>query len=67
MKILNLGPSDRVGVMVTYNVNRFEVYHADGWMMTAASSKADLVSQLSQNGLQGAKLDSAAQRKYLTA
>ena len=50
---------------MTFNVNRFEVYHAAGWLMTAAYSKADLKAQLAQNSITGAKFDSVAQRKYL--
>jgi len=67
MKYLNLTATDRLNCAVTYNVNRFEVYHAQGWLMTAASDKADLVAQLAQNGITGARFDSAAQRKYLKA
>lgn len=65
LKPLNLDPADRVGCSVTYNVNRFEVYHADGWLMTEAQTKADLKAQLAQNGITGAVFDGAAQRKYL--
>lgn len=64
-KTLNLTTADRTGCTVTYNVNRFEVYAAAGWLMTAASSKADLKQQLADNGIVGARFDSAAQRKYL--
>jgi hypothetical protein len=65
MKTLNLNESDRIGCVVTYNVNRFEVYHKDGWMITAAYDKGDLKYQLSQNAIAGATFDSAAQSKYL--
>ena len=67
MKKLNLTPADCTNCTVTFNINRFEVYHANGWMITAAQTKADLKSQLSENGIVGAKFDSAAQRKYLAA
>ena len=67
MKKLNLTPADCTNCTVTFNINRFEVYHANGWMMTAAQTKADLKSQLVENGITGAKFDSAAQRKYLAA
>jgi hypothetical protein len=65
-KPLNLTPADRTGCTVTYNVNRFEVFHADGWMMTAASSKADLKEQLATNQLV-ASFDDMAATKYLGA
>ena len=65
MKLLNLTQSDRSGCSVTYNVNRFEVYHAHGWLLTAANNKADLKAQLAANGIFGAKFDGAAQRKYM--
>ena len=65
LRPLNLSDEDRVGCTVTYNVNRFEVYHADGWMMTAAQTKTDLNSQLWQNGLLNAKFDAIASCKYL--
>ena len=65
-KLLNLEPADRINCLVTYNVNRFEVYHADGHMLTAANTKADLQAQLAANGIKAA-FDGAAQRKYLGA
>ena len=67
MKTLNLTIADRTNCTVTFNLNRFEVYHANGWMLTAAQTKADLKAQLVENGIIGAKFDSAAQRKYLAA
>jgi len=67
MTTLNLTPIDRVNCIVTFNVHRFEVYHACGWLMTAAQTKADLKAQLAENGITNAKFDSAAQRKYLAA
>ena len=65
-KLLNLEAADRANCHVTYNVNRFEVYHADGHLLTAASTKADLQAQLADNGIK-AVFDGAAQRKYLEA
>jgi hypothetical protein len=67
MKTLNIAPVDRVNCTVTYNVNRFEVYHASGWMMTSAQTKSDLKAQLVDNGIVNPKFDSVAQRKYLSA
>ena len=67
MTTLSLTTADRTNCTVTFNINRFEVYHANGWMMTAAQTKADLKAQLAENGITGAKFDSAAQRKYLAA
>jgi hypothetical protein len=64
-KPLNITEQDRVNCVVTFNVNRFEVYHANGWLMTAASTKASLKEQLAQNGIKNAKFDSVATRKYL--
>ena len=63
-KLLNLEAADRINCAVTYNVNRFEVYHANGYLLTAASTKADLKAQLAANGIK-AIFDGAAQRKYL--
>lgn len=65
IKTLNLSPADRIGCVVTFNVNRFEVYHANGWLMTAALNKADLKAQLKQNGISGARFDAGAVRKYM--
>jgi hypothetical protein len=67
MKRLNLQPSQRERCTVTYNINRFEVYLADGCFVTAASTKADLKVQLAQNGINGAMFDRSAQRKYLAS
>lgn len=61
-KPLNITDEDRQGVQVTFNVNRFEVYHAAGWLMTAADTWPDLVAQLEQNRITGALVDAAAQR-----
>jgi hypothetical protein len=67
MRTLNLTPADCTNCTVTFNINQFEVYHASGWMMTAAQTKADLKAQLAENGITNAKFDSAAQRQYLAA
>lgn len=64
-KPLNITDADRIGIKVTYNVNRFEVYHAAGWMMTAAQTKADLKAQLAQNSIKDAMFDGIATRMYL--
>ena len=64
-KPLNLTDLERLDVLVTYNLNHFEVYHASGWLMASASNKEELRSLLTQNQIIGAKFDSAAQRKYL--
>jgi hypothetical protein len=68
-KTLNLTDVDRKNARVTYNVNRFEVYHADGYMLTAAVDKVDLKAQLAANGFDPATtvLDAAAMRKYMAA
>jgi hypothetical protein len=65
MKTLSLSAADRVNCSITFNVNRFEVYHSSGWLMTAAHDKADLKEQLAANGIKGARFDSSAQRRYL--
>jgi hypothetical protein len=65
MKHLVLTPADRLNCKVTFNVNRFEVYHAAGWLLTAASDKADLKAQLAANGIKGALFDGSAQRRYM--
>ena len=63
MKLLNLTPADRVNCSVIYNVNRFEVYHADGWMMTAAQTAGDLNKQLLDNGIASVKYDRVSASK----
>ena len=63
MKLLNLTPADRVNCSVIYNVNRFEVYHADGWMMTAAQTAGDLNKQLRDNGIASVKYDRVSASK----
>ncbi len=65
LKPLNLSVEDRLGCTVTFNVNRFEVYHSTGWMMTAAQTRTDLAEQLIQNKITNAKFDSLASSKYL--
>jgi hypothetical protein len=64
-KPLNLTEQDRIGCKITFNVNRFEVYHANGWLMTAASSKTSLKEQLVQNKIKNAVFDGIATRKYI--
>lgn len=64
-KLLNLEPEQRLGCRVTFNVNRFEVYAAAGWLMTCAKDVPDLKAQLSENSIVGAMFDAIAQRKYL--
>lgn len=63
MKLLNLTPADRINCFVIYNVNRFEVYHAEGWMMTAAQTAGDLNKQLLDNGIESVKYDRVATSK----
>lgn len=64
-KDMNLTQSDKIDTKVTYNVNRYEVYHKDGWFMTAAINKHDLQNQIFLNGLINPKFDSIAAQKYL--
>lgn len=66
-KLLNITDAERQGVTVTFNVNRYEVYAAAGWMMTAANSKSSLKQQLLENGIVNAKFDAIATRAYLAA
>jgi hypothetical protein len=63
LKPLNLTNKQR-DVVVTYNVNRYEVYTKCGVFLTAASSKEALKEQLKTNSMK-ATFDSIAQRKYL--
>ena len=65
MKTLSLTDTDRLNCSITFNVNRFEVYHASGWLMLSAYDKANLKEQLSANGIKGALFDGIAQRFYL--
>lgn len=65
MKPLNLTDDDRTGVAITYNVNRFEVYHRNGWLMFAAWDKRELKTLLAANRITGAMCDAIAQRKWL--
>lgn len=64
-KPLNLTDDERKGCLVTYNLNRFEVYAADGTFLTGADTKASLKEQLNTNRIKGALFDSIAQRMYL--
>jgi hypothetical protein len=66
-KLLNLTEADRKGCQVTFNVNRFEVYHANGWLLTATKDKVDLKQQISENGLVSVVFDSVAAAKYLAS
>jgi hypothetical protein len=64
LKPLNLTNEQR-NVVITYNVNRYEVYaKCDGVFLTAAGSKEALKEQLKVNSMK-ATFDSIAQRKYL--
>jgi len=65
MKALNLTDAQRTNCVVTYNLNRFEVF-CGSMFLTAALTKADLKQQLRDNGIK-AVFDSLAQRKYLLA
>ena len=64
-KPLNLTDDQRKGCVVTYNINRFEVYSACGAFLTGADTKASLKEQLQTNGIKGAMFDGVAQRMYL--
>jgi hypothetical protein len=63
MKLLNITDNERNNCVVTYNLNRFEVFCGD-MFLTSAQTKADLKQQLSVNRIK-AVFDSVAQRKYL--
>lgn len=64
LKPLNLTNEQRI-VVVTYNVNRYEVYAiCDGVFLTAAVTKEALKEQLKVNSMK-ATFDSIAERKYL--
>lgn len=65
LKPLNLSAEDRIGCRITYNTNRYEVYHADGWLMMAAYNKADLKEQLKQNQIADGRIDASAMRQYM--
>ena len=65
MKPLNLTAADRLNCAVTFNVNKFEVYHADGWIMFSAYDKQELKEQLAANGIKGVLFDGIAQQFYL--
>ena len=63
LKPLNLTNEQRY-VIVTYNVNRFEVYtQNEGTFLTAAISKLSLAAQLTLNDMK-ATFDDSARRKY---
>ena len=65
MKLLNLTQAERLNCHVCYMFNRFEVYHNDGWMITAARTVTDLKKQLSDNGIVNPIFGSIAQQKYI--
>jgi hypothetical protein len=64
MKLLNLDPVDRLNCQIIYNVNRFEIFHAEGWMMSAANTKSMLIEIITGNRLD-AHFDSLAAINYL--
>lgn len=66
-KPLNLTQEDKVSTFVTYNVNRYEIYHKDGWFMTAASNTHDLQNQIFVNGLINPIFDAISTKMYLAS
>ena len=60
---LNLDPVDRLNCVVTFNVNRFEIYHANGWLMSSAYDTGRLNDIIGINSLE-CTFDKAAERMY---
>jgi hypothetical protein len=60
---LNLDPVDRLNCVVTFNVNRFEIYHANGWLMSAAYDTGRLNDIIGINSLE-CTFDKIAERMY---
>lgn len=63
--IMDLEPAERLGCVVVFNVNRYEVYYAEGHLMFACYNKADLKAMIAANEIENPMFDSKAQRKYL--
>ena len=61
---LNLSDADRQNCSIVFNVNRFELYHANGWLMSATSSPARLDEILGVNQIDAAFND-MAKKMYL--
>jgi hypothetical protein len=64
MKPLNLSDTDKVGCIVTFDVNRFYLYTAAGTLIGAVYDKAALKQLISVNGVINPRLDSMAVRIY---
>ena len=65
MKLLNISDEDRKNCLVIYNINRYEVCHADRYLLTAAYSKDDLKKQLIANKIYNPKFCAVASEQYL--
>lgn len=61
---LNLDPSDRKNCTVVFNVSRFEIYHASGWLMSATGDVARLDDIIGTNSLD-CTFDALAKQMYL--
>ena len=64
-KPLKIEASDKLNCTVEYNLNKFEVYHATGWMMFSATSKEILREELAINGIVNPTFSGFASQKYL--
>ena len=60
-----LTESDVKNCKVQYHVNRYEVYHADGWMLFAAGTKQILRSMISMHQIQNPEFVGLAATRYL--
>jgi hypothetical protein len=61
---LNLDENDRKNCMITFNVNRFEIYHANGWLMSASNDVGRLEDIIGLNRLE-CTFDAFAKKMYL--
>ena len=61
---LNLDADDRKNCTITFNMNRFEIYHANGWLMSATGDVGRLEEIISMNDL-GCTFDALAKKMYI--
>lgn len=62
LKPLNLTDDDRIGVTVTYSVNRFYVYARKGFLLFGTFDLDVLNAELEHNKIVDAKFDAIASR-----
>lgn len=64
-KPLMLTLEDTKNCVIRYSVNRFEVYHRDGWLIFAAGTKQMLINMISMHRIENPKFVGLAASRYL--